>query len=84
MFCGDFNARTGCLNSAFIINDDGLYVPVPSNYLQDSNIKHRLSQDRVIDSKGREFFLFMYRKLDTYSQWQILWRLSRHVYIIQI
>ena len=39
----------------FIINDDGLHVPVSSDYLQDPNIKHRLSQDRVIDSRGREF-----------------------------
>ena len=54
LLCGDFNARTGCHNSEFIINDDGLYVPVPSDYLPDSNIKHRLSQDRVIDSRGRE------------------------------
>ena len=29
-------------------------MPVPIDYLQDSNIKHRLSQDRAIDSRGRE------------------------------
>ena len=79
LLCGDFNARTGCHNSDFIINYDGLYVPVPSDYLQDSNIKHRLSQDRVIDSRGRELL-----DLCIETQWQILWRLPRHVYIIQI
>ena len=42
MLCGDFNARTGCHNSDFIINDDGLSVPVPSDYLPDSHIKHMI------------------------------------------
>ena len=33
LLCGDFNARTGCQVSDFIINDDDLHASVSRDYL---------------------------------------------------
>ena len=54
LLCGDFNEGTGCGLANFISNDNDKHVRVADNYLQDSNIKYRISQDSVIDARGRE------------------------------
>ena len=49
----NFNARTGCGVADFINDDDDMHVPVADNYLQDKSIKYRLSQDPIVDTRGR-------------------------------
>lgn len=54
LLCGDFNARTGCKEADFIVNDNVSHIPVSDTYQRDTNIDFRNSQDHVIDTRGRE------------------------------
>ena len=54
LICGDINARTGHNEPDFILNDDSSYIPLSENYLQDNSLECRISQDKVIDARGRD------------------------------
>ena len=54
LICGDINARTGNNEPDFILNDDSSYIPLSENYLQDNSLECRISQDKVIDARGRD------------------------------
>ena len=42
----------------FILNDESSYITLSENYLQDINLECRISQDNVIDARGRELLDF--------------------------
>ena len=58
LICGDLNARTGQNEPDFILNDDSTYIPLSENYIQDTNLQCRNSQDKVIDKRGRDLLDF--------------------------
>ena len=54
MLAGDFNARTG-LEPDFIVNDNILHIPIDNtNYNFDCITEERVSQDSVVDSRGKD------------------------------
>ena len=54
MLAGDFNARTG-LEPDFIVNDNILHIPIDNtNYNCDCITEERVSQDSVVDSRGKD------------------------------
>ena len=58
LICGDLNAKSGHNEPDFILNDDSSYIPVSENYLQDNSLETRISQDKVIDARGKGPFGF--------------------------
>ena len=54
---GDFNARTSN-NDDFITNDCSKYLPCDSNYEPDSDLQHRFSKDKKLDSRGKDLLEF--------------------------
>ena len=53
MIMGYFNARTASEDD-FIINDDDNYLPLQEDYVIDTNMVHRNSQDTKVCSRGRK------------------------------
>ena len=60
IICGEVNIRTGCNEPDFILNIEPSYITLSTNYLQDSNLKCRISQDHVIYSRGMGLLYFLY------------------------
>ena len=50
LMCGDLNARTSN-NDDFITNDCSKYLPCDSNYQPDSDLQHRFSKGKKLDSR---------------------------------
>ena len=53
VLCGDLNARTNSEND-FISNDEKDNTPLFEDYVPDSYIKTRVSQDRVLCDRGKQ------------------------------
>ena len=54
MLAGDFNARTGS-EPDFIVNDNIPHIPIDNtNYNCDCITEERVSQDSVVDSRGKD------------------------------
>ena len=50
---GDLNARTATVND-FIVNDTDEFIDTDPDYLIDKQIEERMSQDNIINSRGRQ------------------------------
>ena len=53
MVLGDFNSRTGALQTDHIVHDDSQYTPTDGNYLSDEKLLHRNSLDKNVNEFGR-------------------------------
>ena len=56
LICGDLNVPH------FILNDESSYIPFSENYLQDTNLHCRISQDNLIDARGWELLGFCIKR----------------------
>ncbi|MEW8548121.1 MAG: endonuclease/exonuclease/phosphatase family protein, partial [Candidatus Thiodiazotropha sp.] len=50
--CGDFNARTGSERD-FIVDDSDRHLPLDINYIEDTHIPLRRSEDMKVDERGK-------------------------------
>ena len=57
LLCGDLNARTSCEND-FILHDSSKFIPMYSNYVSDRDILPRISQDKMLDNRGKNLIDF--------------------------
>ena len=57
LLCGDLNARTSCEND-FILRDSSKFIPMYSNYVSDRDILPRISQDKMLDNRGKNLIDF--------------------------
>ena len=51
MVCGDMNGRTG-VSPDYVINDNSHYLPLPDDYIEDSEIL-RANEDHMVNTQGR-------------------------------